>query len=177
MAFCRLPDGQLTVVVAASAGTAATTPRSDPSSRPAVSAAAVRNLIVLAPPAPAPAEVGALFHPCEESYRGQTGHSVRQAGLDGLLQTLLEDRRRQVAAGALQDGAQGVCRPAQAAGQGVGIVDGDEQRVDVVHRPQEFLALCDVAGTQPIKDVAAQLTRRFGESVQPRGVADAEFVG
>src|SRR5207253_9143308 len=61
----------------------------------------------------------------EPAARRRSG-LLRQPPFDRLLESLLEDGRRQVAACALQDWSQCVGGAAQTAGQRVGIVDGDE---------------------------------------------------
>ena len=64
--------------------------------------------------------------------------------------------------------AEGVGAAAEAAGDTVGIVDGDEQAVDVVHRAHQLLGAGEVAGAEAVEQLAAELARGFGEAVAIR---------
>ena len=85
-----------------------------------------------------------------------------------------DERVREIAAGPLDDRAQRVGRAAQAAGDRIGVVDGDEQPVHVVHRGEQHLGPLELVGAQAVEDVAAQLARGFGQPVEVRGRLDAE---
>src|SRR4051794_20741027 len=73
MAVCRLPDAQLTVVVAAYAGEAATATSIEPTSAAAARAASARPLIC--PPSPQPPPRSAQSATVASALAGgQTGH-------------------------------------------------------------------------------------------------------
>src|SRR5436309_2054647 len=120
MAVCRLSAGQFTVV--AYAGPAATTTAAVPTSAPAATADTARRHMMWSvlpamaiPPVPGPRPAGQVFHhewSVERVSCVRRDRLIGQTPLNRLLETLLEDRRRQVATRALQHGAQRVGRAA-----------------------------------------------------------------
>ena len=82
--------------------------------------------------------------------------------VERVLEPRLHDGHGEIAAGPLEHGAQRVGRASEPAGHRVRMVDGDELRVDVVHRGQQLLGTCQLAGAEPVEDVAPQLRRRLG---------------
>ena len=92
-----------------------------------------------------------------------------------MLQLCLADRDGQVSACLLQNRAGGVGGAAQAAGHGIGEIDRDEQRVDIVHLLQVDLALRNAVAAQLIQHIAAQLTDGFPQAVEVGGPVDRQF--
>lgn len=107
------------------------------------------------------------YTPGEEARLVQGGWSGAQVGLDGGLQSRLEDGGGDVAPGAFQHGPEGVDVAAETAGEGVGIVHGDEQPVDVVHDREEVAGLVEPPLAEPVEHVAAQLGAGLGQPAQP----------
>ena len=89
----------------------------------------------------------------------------------------MEHGRRHVASRALEHGAEGVDGAAQAAGDRIGEVDGDQDVVDVVHGGEEVLAPVELTGAEAVEQVAAQLAGRLGQAPQPRRRQHVELVG
>ena len=73
--------------------------------------------------------------------------------------------------------AQRVGRAPQPTGERIGIVDGDEQPVDVVHDPEQPLGFVVVGLAQGVECLATQLARGFGHPVEVGLHLDAELVG
>ena len=68
------------------------------------------------------------------------------ATLDRALQPRRDDRGGHVATGPLEHGAQRVGGAPQPPGERVGVVDGHEQPVDLVHQPEQPLGLLALVG-------------------------------
>ena len=83
----------------------------------------------------------------------------------------------EVAACALKAAAGDVGAAAEAAGDGVGEVHGDEEVVDVVHDGQDLFAAIELVLAEEVEDVAAELADGFGHAVEVGGGFDAELVG
>ncbi len=60
-----------------------------------------------------------------------------------------------------ENAARGICGAAQPACNGVWIIDGDEQGVDIVHMAQQRFAGIVVTLSQLVQDIAAQLSLLF----------------
>ena len=82
-----------------------------------------------------------------------------------------------VAARALEDRAQRVGGTPQSSGERVGIVDGHEHRVDLVHERQQPLGLGALLAPEAVEHLAAQLAGRFRHPVEVRLHVDAELRG
>src|SRR5579859_1803698 len=93
----------------------------------------------------------------------------------GSLQLGLTDRDGEVAACLFENAARSVGGAAQSAGDGVGIIDGDEQSIDVVHMAQQNLAPVIVALSQLVQDIAAQLSYRFSQAIEIRCPVDGKI--
>lgn len=96
---------------------------------------------------------------------------------EGVFQLLLGDDEGQVGAGALQHGAQRVAGASQAAGNRVGVVEGDQLVVDFVHHAQQGFGVREFACAQQVQHIASALRGGFGDAVEVRADIDAQFVG
>src|SRR5579883_1035601 len=96
-------------------------------------------------------------------------------GEHGTLQLCLFHRDGQVAASFFQDAARAIGGAAQASGDGVGKIDGDQNGINIVHVAQVDLAGFDVAPAQLVKQVAAQLAHRCSQAVEVGGPANAKL--
>ncbi|MDP8975885.1 MAG: hypothetical protein M3N28_05895 [Actinomycetota bacterium] len=77
----------------------------------------------------------------------------------------------------LQDGSQGVGRPAEPSGEGVGVVDSDEQVVNILHFHQQLLPPRQLTGPHPVQEMPAELGRRFGQPAEPCRRPHADLFG
>src|SRR5260370_10297487 len=77
------------------------------------------------------------------------------------LQLRLPYSNGQIAARLFEDAARGICGAAQPARDGVWIIDGNQQRVDIVHAAQQRLARIVVALSQLVQYVATQFSHRL----------------
>jgi len=96
---------------------------------------------------------------------------------EGFLKGLLADAEGEVTTSTFDDGANDVGGAAEAAGERVGIIDGDEQAVDVVHRFEQALGFGGMAVTDDVETAAAHFGGGLAEAVEVGGVFDAEGVG
>src|SRR3990172_8631561 len=84
---------------------------------------------------------------------------------------MLAQGHGEVTARPFEDAAQHIGGALQAAGDGVGEVEGHEAGVDVLHAVEELLAACQVAMADGAQDVAPQLLRGLAQPVEVgRGV-------
>src|SRR5438094_951799 len=81
--------------------------------------------------------------------RGECGESPA----DGVPKLVLPQGGGEVAAGLLQDAADGVGGPAQTAGHGVGVVEGDEGGVDIIHLLEDRLAALELSAPDHVQNV------------------------
>ncbi len=114
-------------------------------------------------PSPPPAAEAALEH-----------GPVR---VERLAQVPLRRGGREVAAGALGDGAGGVGVAAEPTREPVGHVDGGEHRQDLLHQGQQRLALGEPSRPDVVEAGAPALPHRLGQPVQPRPVVHPDLVG
>src|SRR5687768_6149938 len=105
--------------------------------------------------------------------------SVRRLGaaVDRPLEAGGDECRRHIAAGALEHGAEGVGRTAEPGGEGLGIVDGDEEGIDLVHHREERLGLGHVLPAEAVEYLPTELAGGFGEAVEVGGSLHAEASG
>lgn len=96
--------------------------------------------------------------------------------LERFLQSLLAEAGGEVAARAFDDGADNVGGAAQAAGDGVRVINGDEEVVDFVHRFEKALGFGGVIVADDVETAAAHFGGGFPESVEVGGIFHAERV-
>src|SRR5438105_4364890 len=109
------------------------------------------------------------------SIRGRV--SRREAGqgfADRGAELVLACRGREIAARALDDAADGVGRAPQSARESVGVIERDEDVIDVVHPLQQRFAMRQLALTDNVEDVAAQLADGLTEAVEICRVLDLQ---
>ena len=70
---------------------------------------------------------------------------------EGIFEGFLADGEGEVAAGFFEHAAHGISGTAQAVGDGIGEIQGDELIVNIVHVGEEFLAAGKVAGAHFIQ--------------------------
>src|SRR5258708_16076807 len=92
------------------------------------------------------------------------------------IQPRLADPYRQVATCLLEDSTGSVGRAAQIAGNSVGIVQRNQQGVDLVHVGEQRLALIELAQTHAIQHIAPQLADGLTQSVEIGRPFDAQLV-
>src|SRR5690348_8271421 len=92
------------------------------------------------------------------------------------VQPRLTDANRQIAARLLEDAARRVGGAAQVAGDSVGIVERDEQRVDLVHIGQQLLARLELAKPHAVEHIAAQLADGLAQPIQIGRPLDAQII-
>ncbi len=108
------------------------------------------------------------------SRRAGTGGGA--LGLDCMLQIRLEHGRGHVGSRSFDHCPQSIGSSAKAPGDGVGILDSDEEVENLLHRLEELLAPSHVTGTEAVEQVTTELGRGLGQSVQPGRKSDRKLL-
>src|SRR3954447_1280492 len=90
-------------------------------------------------------------------------------------QLLLPQRCREVAARPLKHGTECISRPTDPTRDGIRIVDRHQQAIDLIHRVEQVFSIAAITFTQTIKEVSAQLTRRFSQAIKIRCGFDTDL--